>query len=139
MRWFRERALRDRAIEEVETVEAEFGRVIEWFRKNSEIWERMAEGASGGAKAYAHKQAEMYRGLGEECVREWARAPALVEEDRIAEEKKAAEDAQKAEQEEGLEPRTYYSVYTFAPPIASSVLTTALFTGITKSIDRAIG
>ncbi|KAJ7715352.1 hypothetical protein B0H16DRAFT_1339967 [Mycena metata] len=133
MRWFRERALRDRAIEEVETVEAEFGRVIAWFRKNSEIWERMAEGASGGAKAYTHKQAERYRELGEECVREWARAPALVEEDRIAEEKKVAEDAQKAEQEEGLEPRTDYSVYTFAPPIASSLLTTALFTELLPS------
>ncbi|KAJ6535031.1 hypothetical protein B0H19DRAFT_900657, partial [Mycena capillaripes] len=68
VKWFRERALRDRAVEEVETLECEFDRAIAWFAKNSDVWNCLAGQANEpGAKAYAFKQAKMYMEMSEEC------------------------------------------------------------------------
>ncbi|KAJ7504835.1 hypothetical protein B0H11DRAFT_2343124 [Mycena galericulata] len=90
VRWFRDRALRDRAVEEAETLEKEFERAIRWFKNTSEVWEKLGGNATeNGAKAYAYKQATMFAKLGWECEEKYAEAPALAEKDRIAEEKKA--------------------------------------------------
>ncbi|KAK7013685.1 hypothetical protein R3P38DRAFT_3322377 [Favolaschia claudopus] len=97
VKWFRDRALRDRAVEEQETLEAEVERTIASFRRYCDIWEEIASskqdaGVSGGAVAYAHKQAAMYDRLRVDCEREWARAPSLIAQDEKDEEEKAKKE-----------------------------------------------
>ncbi|KAF8205918.1 hypothetical protein K438DRAFT_2014304 [Mycena galopus ATCC 62051] len=106
VKWFRDRALRDRAIEEGEILEAEFLRAIEWFRRNSEIWEEIAnekdkKSRSNGSQAYARKQSALYRKLWEGCKVEWARAPALLIADELADQKKAKAEAERTQAEAG--------------------------------------
>lgn len=68
VKWFRDRADRDRFREEVEILEAEFQRTVISFGRMSEVWSQMATDATGpGSAAYAHRKAAMYKGLEEEC------------------------------------------------------------------------
>ncbi|KAJ7026207.1 hypothetical protein C8F04DRAFT_896642, partial [Mycena alexandri] len=58
VKWFRYRALLERAKEEKETLEEEFSRAVLSFHKSAEIWRALATSAGGGGKrAYAEKQA----------------------------------------------------------------------------------
>jgi hypothetical protein len=109
VKWFRDRALRDRAVEEVETLTEEFGRTIKSFRNNSRIWQAIAEttaeeGQTGAAaesdagwRAYAYKQAAMYGRFAAQCEEAWETLPALVLKDERAEEATAAEAAKSAQ------------------------------------------
>jgi hypothetical protein len=113
VKWFRDRALKCRSDEEVETLEAEFARVIESFRHNSEdIWAEIASQEDGetGWRAYAYKQAAMYDKLSQDCAAEWARAPSLVLKDQKDEEEKARRDAIEAAKQGGATFTTDYSV-----------------------------
>ncbi|KAJ7603599.1 hypothetical protein B0H17DRAFT_899078, partial [Mycena rosella] len=69
VRWFRDRANRDRAVEQKETVEAEFGWTIKSFTQSATAWktlESMSEKNSGRA-AYAHLKDLMYTELARQC------------------------------------------------------------------------
>ncbi|KAJ6526481.1 hypothetical protein DFH09DRAFT_1095195 [Mycena vulgaris] len=113
VKWFRDRAIRDRAVEEEEALEAEFGRSIAWFQKKSSIWECIAEEGTeeeAGWRVYAYKQGAMYRGFAEHCVQQWGNVPALVAEDlRVEEEKQRL--AAKAAAEKGEESDDYAEYY----------------------------
>ncbi|KAF7368983.1 hypothetical protein MVEN_00224700 [Mycena venus] len=109
VQWFRERALMQRATEEVEILTAEFSRAIEFFRKTSDIWKLMAVGnltnttaamstptdsptydlATTGRSAYASKQAAIYSQFQVGCKKAWDDLPELVRRDQEREEKKA--------------------------------------------------
>jgi len=71
VKWFRERANRDRHREEVEILEADFERTALSHSRMAEVWDQLAEscidkpGASGSA--YARKKVGMYTGLAIEC------------------------------------------------------------------------
>lgn len=68
VKWFRDRADRDRFREEVEILEAEFERTVLSHTRMADVWTQLADASSGpGAEAYAHKKACMYRGLANEC------------------------------------------------------------------------
>ena len=68
VKWFRDRADRERFREEVEILEAEFERTITSFNRMSDIWTQLASGVTGpGSAAYAQRKAVMYQGLVEEC------------------------------------------------------------------------
>ena len=68
VKWFRDRADRDRVREEVEILEAEFERTVLSHTRMADVWTQLAGAASGpGAAAYAHKKTCMYRGLAKEC------------------------------------------------------------------------
>ncbi|KAJ7921959.1 hypothetical protein B0H13DRAFT_1866198 [Mycena leptocephala] len=113
VKWFRDRALKCRSDEEVETLEAEFARVIESFRHNSEdIWAEIASQEDGetGWRVYAYKQAAMYDKLSQDCAAEWARAPSLVLKDQKDEEEKARRDAIEAAKQGGATFTTDYSL-----------------------------
>ena len=63
VKWFRDRADRDRFREEVEILEAEFQRTVISFGRMSEVWSQMATDATGpGSVAYAHRKAAIIRG-----------------------------------------------------------------------------
>jgi hypothetical protein len=116
VQWFRERALMQRAVEEVEILTAEFSRVIEFFRKMSGIWKLMAAGdltnttaatstsvhsptydlATAGHSAYASKQAAIYSQFQVGCQKAWDDLPELVLRDQEREEKKAKAKAAEA-------------------------------------------
>ena len=73
VKWFRDRADRDRFCEEVEILEAEFQRTVISFGRMSEVWLQMATDATGpSSAAYAHRKAAMYQGLEEECKQAYA-------------------------------------------------------------------
>ncbi|KAF7371877.1 hypothetical protein MVEN_00044900 [Mycena venus] len=114
VQWFRERALLERAIEEVEILDAEFERAITWFAKTSEIWTKLALETSsidlgitfssgpndynpsvGGWQAYAHKQAAIYLELRVGCEQAKAGLAGMVKQDLEKENKKAKERADK--------------------------------------------
>ena len=69
VKWFRDRAARDRAKEEKEILEAEFGHTIRSFTKMSDIWSKLAAKnvSKHGNAAYAQKQAVLYHALAEDC------------------------------------------------------------------------
>ena len=114
VQWFRERALLERAIEEVEILDAEFERAITWFGKTSEIWTKLAletgsinlgiafssgpndyNPSVGGWQAYAHKQAAMYLELRVSCEQAKAGLEGIINQDLEKENKKAKERADK--------------------------------------------
>ena len=69
VKWFRDRADRDRCREEVQILEAEFDRTIISHQRMAEVWCQLAGEASGpGSTAYAHKKAKMYHGLANQCA-----------------------------------------------------------------------
>ena len=54
--------------EEVQILEAEFERTIILHQHMAEVWFQLAgEASRPGSSAYAHKKAEMYRGLADKC------------------------------------------------------------------------
>jgi hypothetical protein len=68
VKWFRDRADRDRFREEVQILQAEFERTVVSHKRMAEVWTQLADTVScPGAVAYAHKKAEMYDGLAQEC------------------------------------------------------------------------
>ncbi|GLB39022.1 hypothetical protein LshimejAT787_0601840 [Lyophyllum shimeji] len=68
VKWFRDRAARDRAREEKEILEEEFRRSIASFRRMSEVWFELAsKKPAPGYAAYCHKQAVMYSSLASDC------------------------------------------------------------------------
>jgi hypothetical protein len=69
VKWFRARAIRDRAQEEKETLEEEFQRSAESFEKMSKVWMELAARNRGnmGAAAYASKQSVMYHKFAADC------------------------------------------------------------------------
>ncbi|KAJ7907161.1 hypothetical protein B0H13DRAFT_1879876 [Mycena leptocephala] len=98
VKWFQDRALRDWAVEEEETLEEEFARAALWFSASSDVWTKLADQKSeAGAKAYAYKQATMYKKLGEKVSAAWARAPEWVAKDKKKEEEKEEKERVEAE------------------------------------------
>ncbi|KAJ7453629.1 hypothetical protein B0H11DRAFT_1740870 [Mycena galericulata] len=94
VKWFRDRADRDRAVEQKELVEIEFGRTITSFVKNAAAWKKIQLGSSAasGHAAYARLKDLMYTQLALDCVAVHASVERHLEKDRLAEE--AAEDAE---------------------------------------------
>ena len=75
VKYFRDRALRDRAREEREILEEEFKRTIRSYDVLPTAWLGQAEKASSpGSKAYAHKQAAMLERLSKNCGKQHAKA-----------------------------------------------------------------
>jgi DNA-binding GntR family transcriptional regulator len=73
VKWFRDRADRDRFREEVQILDAEFKRTIISFSRMSHVWNELAiKASSPGSAAYARKKAIMYRGLEEDCAQAYA-------------------------------------------------------------------
>ncbi|KAJ7710936.1 hypothetical protein B0H17DRAFT_1324352 [Mycena rosella] len=98
VKWFRDRALRDRAVEEKETLEEEFKRAILWFAKTELIWVKMGDDAEeAGSKAYAYKQAAMFHKLGGDCAKAYADAPGLAAQDRMEDEAKETAECAEAD------------------------------------------
>jgi hypothetical protein len=69
VKWFRERAARDRAGEEVEILEAEFRRAHRSYARMAEVWMELSErlGDGKGKVAYGRKQSAMYDQLALDC------------------------------------------------------------------------
>ncbi|CAK5277856.1 unnamed protein product, partial [Mycena citricolor] len=68
VQWFQARALRDRAVEEGETLHEEWNRTIAAFENYAAIWVSLAqEQTRPGGKAYGYKQAAMYTKLADGC------------------------------------------------------------------------
>lgn len=69
VKWFRARAARDRAREEVEILEEEFRRAHRSFERMAQVWRKLAEHAKDqqGKAAYGHKQSTMYYKLAFNC------------------------------------------------------------------------
>ena len=69
VKWFRERANRDRVQEETEILEADFERTVISHSRMANVWTQMADQCTQqpGAAAYARKKAVMYRNLSNEA------------------------------------------------------------------------
>lgn len=71
VKWFRDRADRDRFREEMEILEAEFERTIISFRRMASSWLKLADQQLDcqhpGAAAYAHRKVAMYNALAHDC------------------------------------------------------------------------
>lgn len=68
VKWFWDRAERDRFQEEVEILESEFERIIKLHDcMASASTEMVSNASSKGAAAYAHKKVSMYQQLQTEC------------------------------------------------------------------------
>jgi hypothetical protein len=69
VKWFRDSAARDRAVEEKEILEEEFRRAVAYFDKMCSVWTDLGEQPGDrGVSAYAFKQAAVYKKLGGECL-----------------------------------------------------------------------
>ena len=79
VKWFRDRAARDRAQEEKEILEAEFCRTIRSFTKMSDVWSKLAtkNASKHSNAAYARKQAALYHALAEDCRKTYNKAIGL--------------------------------------------------------------
>jgi hypothetical protein len=79
VKWFRDRAARDRAREELEILKAEFERTKLSFTKMSDVWTTLAakDATCRSSAAYAHKQASLYDALAEDCRKMYDKAIAL--------------------------------------------------------------
>ncbi|KAJ7173392.1 hypothetical protein C8R46DRAFT_893031 [Mycena filopes] len=98
VKWFRDRALRDRAIEEEQTLEQEFTRAVASFRQTSRIWTKLGEAATeAGAAAYAHKQSTMFEKLAVGVETAWEKSAELVSADFLAAEAKEAKEREETE------------------------------------------
>lgn len=68
VKWFHDRAERDRFQEEVEILEAEFERTTISHGRMAEVWTELAGCCSKpGAAAYAYKKVSMYNKLQNDC------------------------------------------------------------------------
>ncbi|KAJ7213692.1 hypothetical protein C8J57DRAFT_1602006 [Mycena rebaudengoi] len=97
VKWFRDRATRDRAVEQKEIVEEEFSRTAASFTKYATTWRaiEVASGPRSGRAAYAHLKDDMYTKLAAACVKIYQSAPGLAEEDRVKEEAEQAAELKK--------------------------------------------
>ena len=78
VKWFRDRAARDRAREEKEILECEFDRAQHSFSKMAEAWKKLAKKVSpGGYRSYAYRQASMYDAFNSHCRDMYTKACAL--------------------------------------------------------------
>ena len=78
VKWFRDRAARDRAREEKEILESEFKRSLCFFSKMADIWTELAkQDIPTGYCSYAYRQASMYDGLHSQCQHLYLKACAL--------------------------------------------------------------
>jgi hypothetical protein len=79
VKWFRDRADRDRWKEEVEILDAEFQRTLVSRARMSQTWSELASKnmAQPGAAAYAYRQSSMYRALADECAKLYQEAKAI--------------------------------------------------------------
>jgi hypothetical protein len=91
VKWFRNRANRDRAVEQKEVVDCEFSRTITSFEKNSTAWKTVEtkDKPRSGKAAYAHLKSAMYTKLAVNCTTLHLSAPMASEKDRLAEEEEA--------------------------------------------------
>ncbi|KAJ7598232.1 hypothetical protein C8J56DRAFT_1091442 [Mycena floridula] len=83
VKWFRDRADRDRWREEVETIEEEYSQTKIWHTKTAANWTTLATADTRpvrdpGHIAYAFKQAEMHRRLVQRSIDEWTKATKKV-------------------------------------------------------------
>ena len=68
VKWFRDRAARDRALEEKEILECEFQRVQRSFSKMADVWKALAkQDTRSGYHSYAYRQASMHVALNTHC------------------------------------------------------------------------
>jgi hypothetical protein len=68
VKWFRDRAVRDRAREEKEILECEFQRVQRSFPKMADVSNALAkQDARSGHRSYAYRQASMHVALNTRC------------------------------------------------------------------------
>jgi hypothetical protein len=76
VKWFHERASRDRWQEEVEILDAEFECTIISHLRMADVWHKLAVdcGNRCGAAAYAWKKYVMYTDLAENCVKWFSKA-----------------------------------------------------------------
>lgn len=76
VKWFQDRAGRNRAREEKEILEEEFRRAITSFEKMSASWKQLGERSSKrrGASGYARKKVDMHAQLRDECEKSWDQA-----------------------------------------------------------------
>jgi hypothetical protein len=77
VKWFRDRATRDRLKEEKEILEAEFERTIKSHSRLAGAWSELATrliSERPGASAYASQQSSMYSTLAEDCKVNYKRA-----------------------------------------------------------------
>ncbi|KAK6992758.1 hypothetical protein R3P38DRAFT_141697 [Favolaschia claudopus] len=97
VKWFRDRASYDRALEQKELVEEEFKRTIRSFKSHAAAWKTIRDRSEprSGEAAYAHLKSRMYTRLAEDCEKLQASAPSLADKDRIQEEKEAADELKK--------------------------------------------
>lgn len=79
VKWFRDRAARDRAREEMEILKAEFDRTRLSFTKMSDVWTTLAakNATCHSNAAYAYNQASLYCALAEDCGKMYDKAIAL--------------------------------------------------------------
>jgi hypothetical protein len=83
VKWFRDRATRDRFKEEKEILEAEFERTIQSRSRLADTWSQLATNHASerpGAAAYASQQSSMYSELGDDCRVLYKRAQKKAEE-----------------------------------------------------------
>ncbi|KAF7360834.1 hypothetical protein MSAN_01112700 [Mycena sanguinolenta] len=125
VRWFRLRALLQRALEERETLLEEFARTRESFIKSATIWRALAEQKvkkedkqtdehedkdededeeNRGKRAYASKQCAMYSELADRCFAAHGKLSILVAEDLAKQIAKEEREQQNKEQEEQEDP-----------------------------------
>lgn len=68
VKWFRDRAARDRAREEKEILESEFNRSLCFFSRMADTWTELAkQDIPAGYRSYAYRQASMYDALHSQC------------------------------------------------------------------------
>ncbi|KAH9932518.1 uncharacterized protein B0H18DRAFT_860635, partial [Fomitopsis serialis] len=74
VQWFRARAEKDRANEEVNKLHAEFKRTILGFKNMSNAWQAVSTKPelSEGARVYARKKADMFSKLSLQCANQFA-------------------------------------------------------------------
>jgi hypothetical protein len=84
-------------VEQKETVEAEFERTIESFRKYATAWKTIGDESEprSGRAAYAAHKVAMYSQLATDCVAAFASAPGLSEKDRVEEEEAATAELER--------------------------------------------
>ena len=78
VKWFRERANRDRHHEEMETVEVDFERTIILHTRMAEVWTKMANRCTEDPRgaAYARKKVVMYTNFSNEAQKMYSKARA---------------------------------------------------------------
>ncbi|KAG6810078.1 hypothetical protein H0H92_013396 [Tricholoma furcatifolium] len=104
VKWFRDRAARDRSREEKELLEEEFRRTIVSFDRMAQVWNTISESSSKspspGHSAYAAKQSSIYRKLEADAQKTFDKAKKL-ELSLSAEDKDEDEENNKDKAENG--------------------------------------